>query len=156
MYGWLFVSNCQNCCLCAYKSQLYRLNGQQNRLDLYHNQLNHLSEVECIHSIRASIIHGGVIWVDSCHIQLNPRWRKSTWFTPWRKPTRSFTPTCNQDFGMGGNHSSTGRGQVSFSSHSDLWCGGIESIFSTMDDWVERGTNRVNILHRGWSSQMWH
>ena len=37
-YGGPFVSklSIQKCCLCAYKSRLYRLDGQQNRFDLYH------------------------------------------------------------------------------------------------------------------------
>ena len=42
-YGGPFVSklSIQICCLCAYKSRLYRLDGQQNRFDLYHVRLDH-------------------------------------------------------------------------------------------------------------------
>jgi len=37
MVGHLF----QNCRFKAYKSRLYRLDGQQNRFDLYHVRLDH-------------------------------------------------------------------------------------------------------------------
>jgi len=48
MVGHLF----QNCRFKAYKSRLYRLDGQQNRFDLYHVRLDH------------------------------PRWSALTWFVP--------------------------------------------------------------------------
>jgi len=66
MVGRLF-QNCQikKCCLCAYKSQLYRLNGRQNRLDLYH---------------RSAFAQFYENRLNSCLD--HPRWRKSSWFVP--------------------------------------------------------------------------
>ena len=66
-YGGPFVSklSIQKCCLCAYKSQFYRLDGQQNWFDLYHIWLDHLRW-----SARAST-RFYENRVDSCHIRLN-------------------------------------------------------------------------------------
>ena len=99
-YGGPFVSklSIQNCCLCAHKSRIYRLDGQQNRFDLYHIWLDHprwsararldFMKIELIRATFDSIIRGGVHWLDSCQVQLDhPRWSKSTRFrrTAWRK-----------------------------------------------------------------------
>ena len=96
-YGGPFVSklSIQKCCLCAYKSRLYRLDDQQNRFDMYHVWLDHPRW-----SARASTRFyenrldfmkiDSILWkstrfyenrLDSCHVRLDhPRWRKSTRF----------------------------------------------------------------------------
>ena len=111
--------------------------------------------------IRASIIHGGENQADLCHIRLDhPRWRKSTSFTQWRKPTLSLTPlvigiseregTIPQ-LGMVKSHflhamtydvEESSRFSPPWMIESNVVL--IESIFSTMDDWVECGTNWLN------------
>ena len=64
--GHLF-QNCRfkKCCLCTYKSRLYRLDGQQNRLDLYHRSA---STRFYENRLELCLDH--------------PRWRKSSWFVP--------------------------------------------------------------------------
>jgi len=128
--GGPFVSklSIQKCCLCAYKLRLYRLDGQQNRFDLYHVWLDHPRWSACastrfyenrIYSCHIRLDHPRLSAstrfyenrVDSCHVRFDhPQWRKSTRFAQWRKHSqRRYTyenrhdlhTTCIRNWGTG-------------------------------------------------------
>ena len=108
--------------VCAPTNRNY-INSMVNKIDLICTTFN-------------SIIGGGVHRLDLCLD--HPQLRKSTWFTQWRKPTRSFTPLA---IGISEREGTIPQ---------------LGVVKSHILQWPMMWRNRVDFLHRRWSSQMWH